>query len=343
MILLGKVIKKDSELNVYYIHIGNGCIKYFKSDKDIQINDTVIYSYTGYQCLPDTKEIDTSNEVYFVDNLSSYTWIGELSDHYLYSDFCLDKNYPNKVLAFINYFVIWNKEDYHSDTEINVFGEYLLFTQYSFNTKNTIDKEYFASQLLKVKDYVEHLDILKRINDYKVEVKNHFITKRGSDNYVISWTNIESEDYYRYNSTGDDFIENLFPEVKIPLYKYNEKDESEVISKDYPNKKNWDKEALLIERKIKSDALEYYLSKYDSTEHIAYLLYKDISNKYRADYIKQFKLLTIIKSATIVWSTTLINLNKCTLNKIDNNTQLYTSYSELLKNLLKEEGFSYPE
>lgn len=111
----------------------------------------------------------------------------------------------------------------------------------------------------------------KVIEEYHIEVTPHSYTKRGSDNYLVSWSNIESHSCWSY----DEYL-NL-PKVNIELNRYNESNDEEWINPDYPTYEDSVKAAKTLENEYKKKISNFFDTQYNRNEHLKYLITRCIN------------------------------------------------------------------
>lgn len=122
--------------------------------------------------------------------------------------------------------------------------------------------------LERIQECIKRVENIKSkvLENYRIKVTPHGYTQRGSDNYWVSWSNIESYCYWE-----DDEYLNL-PKVKIKLTYYSEKEEKEWVNPDYPTHEDRINAAASLETTYKAKIADYFDTKYNSDEHLSYLI-----------------------------------------------------------------------
>lgn len=124
--------------------------------------------------------------------------------------------------------------------------------------------------LERIQDCLETVEGIKTkvIENFTVKVTPYSYTQRGSDNYLVCWSNIESHSYW-----SDDEYLNL-PKVKIALSSYREKDEEKWENPDYPSHEDRLRAAEELEVKYKKEIELYFDTQYNKYDHLKYLIEK---------------------------------------------------------------------
>lgn len=125
----------------------------------------------------------------------------------------------------------------------------------------------FFERIQQCIELVENIKT-KVLDNYKVSVTPHDYTQRGSDNYLVSWSNIESHSYW-----SDDEYLNL-PKIHIELSSYHERENREWRNPEYPTFEDGIKAAQELEVKCKKEIAEFFDTKYNKSEHLRYLVDK---------------------------------------------------------------------
>ena len=135
---------------------------------------------------------------------------------------------------------------------------------------------------------VESLDIPAIIDSYHVKVRRYSYTHRGSDNYLVYGTDMESDCIY-----NDGYLN--MTEVKEALSSGNDRyadDEEEIVSSKYPDRSKWEEIAVKLEQNEKSRMKQFYQTQYNKDAHINYLVktriwFISFSNKVKLEQIKE--------------------------------------------------------
>ena len=197
---LGKIIYKLEQFNVYIVHIGLGILKFCNTDEPLEIGDVILYG-CNYQEEYDTDYLD--DKIIYIDNLANYKYIGNLNFEDNHGSFATWKTYPSKVIVRKGDFLLWERVEYYSEIdnttychcengELDKASNYLLFLLYAENRYIEPNECDFLKIYLEARKKVESYDLLKCINNLKVEIRNSSFTRRGSDNYMFSSSSIVS-------------------------------------------------------------------------------------------------------------------------------------------------------
>ena len=290
-------VKNADNSYVYIIHIGGGVLKYLLFPIKYDEQQIILY-----------ESLHKSNDICYIDTLDSYKWAGLIQRSLSYNMYATNPNYENKTVAFSNKFVLWNR--YASDNDINYIGQLLLFSHFHKELSDAIRKEYLDDNILskiilEVTDYVDSLNIPEIIDSIEVKIQNASYTKRGSDNYIYSWTYMLSDNRCFFEEKEDTYLSNLLPSVNILLSSYDEKSEEEYINPMFPVEKNWEKDAQDLASSIKAKALNLFLNKYRKNKHIAALVNSQIEYRTKHFYSMKEKLESNIMLSKLFWSSNL--------------------------------------
>ncbi|MBQ9603190.1 MAG: hypothetical protein IJR42_05215 [Paludibacteraceae bacterium] len=135
---------------------------------------------------------------------------------------------------------------------------------------------------------VESLDIPAIIDSYHVKVRHYCFTHRGSDNYLVYGTCMESECVY-----NDGYLN--MTDVKEALSSGNDRyaeEEEEIVSSKYPDSSKWEEIAEKLEHDEKNKMKQFYQTEYNKDAHINYLVrlriwYMTFNNKAKLERIKE--------------------------------------------------------
>lgn len=291
---LGKILISLPD-DYYIIHIGKGELKYFQTERRLNIEEIVVYedSLFDYDLFEDeypkrNKIIKDQNEVCFIGLLSDFSLIGNVRfDFDGYSFHQQDSN-PKKI--------IYRKKNFHicdwegtNRGEISEHSNLLLFLLYAENRYHLPTEEKMLLEYSKARAYVEGLNLEKIIRSVEVKVTHIEWTRRGSDNVMFCESYIRSS----YEFYVDEYLEELFPKIDIHLSS-SEDGEVEFINSDYPEKALWPQIAAEKQNELREKALHIHNTQYNKDAHIVRKIYSKFRYqmfdfKDDEEYIQQMK------------------------------------------------------
>ena len=243
---LGFIIHKIDFYNIYIVHVGLGQLRYFRSSDKLYIGDIILYyNYT--------EEDYDGLIIEYKYPLNDYHYIGHINNSFHHQQYVQYHEYPDKIIAIKGDFVIWDRED--------SLGRIMNMDPLDYRTDCLLHRLYCSEECLPPSEE---------------EISSHCITRRGSDNYLHSWTDMTSS--YDYPILYDSYFSQMFPSINIRLKNYDEQEEETTIHPDYPDRSQWQKAAKQKENELKAQALEIYLNSYSKDAHINKRAYSKISS-----------------------------------------------------------------
>ena len=335
---LGVILHKIQDTNIFIVDIGWGQLRYFSSNDNYEEKDIVLcnnwndipdvegFDWTAFEAAYGTSE--SSNTIYesYDDNDMELEVVGSIDDceflgNVRYDFHLKTSTKSNIVIARKDSFICWKKDEddlsYRTAHEFDLIGNSLLFLSYAEPRYPYPDKKEWLEAYIYAKKKVEELDILKMIEELKVEYHKNCWTRRGSDNVLFSNYHFEYGYKYHYSYLHDYYLDTIFPEYYEPLYSSKDHDCTYI----HPKYKKWEVirtpegynevieetfNGLSIEEfctqktnELRQVALKNYES-YNKDEHITSIAYNHISWYNIREENELFQ--KMIGLAKIVWS-----------------------------------------
>lgn len=338
MMKLGIILHKIPDTNIFIVDIGWGQLRYFSSNDNYKEKDIILCN--NWNDIPDIEGFDwtaikatygtsdSSNTIYesYDDNEIEFEVVGSIDDCEFLGNVRYDfhPNTSTKLNIAIerkDSFICWKKDEYdlsyRSAHEFDLISNSLLFLSYAEPRYPYPDKKEWLEAYIYAKKKVEELDILKMIEELKVEYHKNCWTRRGSDNVLFSNRHFEYGYKYHYSYLHDYYLDTIFPEYYEPLYSSKDDDCTYI----HPKYKKWEVirtpegynefieetfNGLSIEEfctqktnELRQVALKNYES-YNKDEHITSIAYNHINWYNIKEENKLFQ--KMIGLAKIVWS-----------------------------------------
>lgn len=335
---LGIILHKIPDTNIFIVDIGWGQLRYFSSNDNYKEKDIILCN--NWNDIPDIEGFDwtaikatygtsdSSNTIYesYDDNEIEFEVVGSIDDCEFLGNVRYDfhPNTSTKLNIAIerkDSFICWKKDEYdlsyRSAHEFDLISNSLLFLSYAEPRYPYPDKKEWLEAYIYAKKKVEELDILKMIEELKVEYHKNCWTRRGSDNVLFSNRHFEYGYKYHYSYLHDYYLDTIFPEYYEPLYSSKDDDCTYI----HPKYKKWEVirtpegynefieetfNGLSIEEfctqktnELRQVALKNYES-YNKDEHITSIAYNHINWYNIKEENKLFQ--KMIGLAKIVWS-----------------------------------------
>lgn len=327
----GKILMKIQMSDIFIVDIGWGNLRYFSSKENYHEGEVVLYKEQAYDIsLDDDISLDFDEDVFdmlFDDDANKFNatrkeWLNNIDG----TDKEIDSNEIIVICRFddcdylgnIRYdtwpkfeksniamgrkdtFVYWKlfengTNSYCGPMEtFDSISNALLFSLYAERRFPYPNEKDWLNAYAYAKRKVTKLDILKMIEDLKVEVHNNSWTRRGSDNVLFSHSSFLYPYEYHYSYLSDKYLDAIFPKYEESLYSSKD-DEIEYINPKYekwevirmPDGTNKIKDAkydgLELETfcAIKTKELQQIAYKnyetYNIDEHINYIAYNHIN------------------------------------------------------------------